>query len=98
MLICVAAALFAQGAAVSADPAPWPPAESVGALEQPLADAGARDRIVTALERRYNARVVRIIEVMVDGRAAYDIRLLSNERVWTVRVDAASGQELPRDN
>jgi len=97
--IGIAAALYAQGAAALMN-APQLPRLPVPLLaeQQADADAGSRDRVVSGLERRYNARAVRISEVMVDGRLAYDVRLLSNNRVWTVRVDAATGQELPRDN
>jgi hypothetical protein len=98
ILVCMSAALYAQGAAASQLLGPWPAAELEPAPALMLADSGSRDRIVAALERRYNAKVVRIIDVSVGGRLAYDIRLLSNDRVWTVRVDAATGQELPRDN
>ncbi len=56
-------------------------------------DAG-RDRIVDAIQRKYSARVVKVTESVVDGRRVYELRLLSNERVWVVRVDAESGREL----
>jgi hypothetical protein len=60
----------------------------------PLADSDARDRIVEAIQRKYNARVVRVTESTVDGRRVYELRLLSDERVWMVRVDAETGREL----
>jgi uncharacterized membrane protein YkoI len=50
---------------------------------------------VDAIRRKYNASVVRVAELLVDGRRVYELRLLSNERVWTVRVDAETGRELP---
>lgn len=73
------------------------------ALPETRADARtfadeALDRIVEAVQKRYNARVVKVTEVMVDGRRAYELRLLSDQRVWTVRVDAETGQELSRND
>lgn len=60
-----------------------------------LGDSGnARDRIIEAVQRRYGARVVRVTEVNVGGRRALELRLLSDQRVWNIRVDAESGQEL----
>lgn len=64
---------------------------------RPLAD-DALQRIVDAVQKRYNARVVKVTEIMVDGKRAYELRLLSDERVWTVRVDAETGQELSRND
>jgi hypothetical protein len=94
----IAVALYAQGAAASVTaPAMTRTVASVDVAEI-QADGGSRDRIVSGLEHRYNAKVVRIIEVTVGGRLAYDIRLLSNDRVWTVRVDAETGRELSRDD
>jgi len=50
------------------------------------------DQAVAMVERRFKARVVRK-EVRQSGeRKIYVLRLLNDEgRVWTVRVDAASG-------
>lgn len=58
-----------------------------------LADSGmSLDEAVSMVERRYKARVVRT-EVRNEGnRRIYVLRLLNDAgRVWTVRVDAASG-------
>jgi hypothetical protein len=60
-----------------------------------LAEDEALNRIIAAVQRRYNARVVRVTEVTVKGRRCYDLRLLSEQRVWVIRVDAATGQEIP---
>jgi hypothetical protein len=102
LLLGLAVVLNAHGAAASFAPHLWPQAgsafESESAPALTLADSGSRDRLIVALERKYNAKVVRITDVSVDGRLAHDVRLLSNDRVWTVRVDAATGQEMPRDN
>ena len=56
----------------------------------------ALKRIIEAVQKRYNARVVKVTDITVDGRHAYELRLLSDQRVWTIRVNAESGQELPR--
>ena len=59
-----------------------------------FADDAARDRIVEAIQRKYNAQVVKVTEIVVDGRRVYALRLLSDNRVWMIRVDAETGQEL----
>jgi hypothetical protein len=77
-------------------------AASLGARQPAILNTGAatfaddaRDRIVEAVQRKYGARAVRVTEIVVAGRRAFELRLLSEQRVWTVRVDAESGQELP---
>lgn len=57
-------------------------------------DSATRDRIIDAIQKRYKARVVRVSETTVNGRAALDLRLLSDQRVFNIVVDAASGQVL----
>lgn len=53
------------------------------------------DQAVSMAERRYSARVVRTDVDEQRGRRIYVLRLLSEEgRVWTVRVDAATGSML----
>ena len=61
-----------------------------------LADNGgaSRERVIAAVEKRFNAKVVRVTDTTVNGRAALELRLLSDQRVFTVVVDAASGQVL----
>lgn len=50
------------------------------------------DQAVAMAERRYKARVVRADTEQRGERRIYVLRLLSEEgRVWTVRVDAATG-------
>jgi uncharacterized membrane protein YkoI len=61
----------------------------------PMADDEALNRIRDAAERRYNAKVTKVTEIMVDGRRVYELRLLSEQRIWMIRVDAESGRELP---
>jgi len=54
------------------------------------------DRVIEQVESRYKARAVRVENKRTkDGRAYYEIRLLSDEgRVWTIKVDAESGKTL----
>ena len=51
------------------------------------------DRAVQMAERQYNAKAVRTEQVTSGNRLFYQIRLLNSEgKVWTVRVDASTGQ------
>ena len=53
------------------------------------------DQAIKMVESRYKARVVRAEARKGDGRTIYVLRLLNESgRVWTVRVDAESGQIL----
>lgn len=54
------------------------------------------DQAVAMAERRFKARVVRADTEQQEGRKVYVLRLLDegSGRVWTVRVDAASGSML----
>ena len=58
------------------------------------AQAASQEQVIAAVEKRYNAKVVRVTETTVAGRPALRLRLLSAQRVWSVVVDAATGQEL----
>lgn len=50
------------------------------------------DQAVEMAQRRYRARAVKAETVSQGGRRVHQIRLLSPEgKVWTVRVDAQSG-------
>ena len=50
------------------------------------------DQAVRMVEERYHARVVKAETQHDAGRTRYVLRLLNDEgKVWTVRVDAASG-------
>jgi len=75
-----------------------------GMFERPrsgaFADAGGipRDRLIDMVQRRFNARVVRVNLVEAGGRRVYEMRLMSEQRVWNVRVDADTGQVLGGDN
>lgn len=51
------------------------------------------DRAVAMAERRFNARVVRADTRDAGDRVVYVLRLLNEAgRVWTVRVDASTGE------
>ncbi|MCS6947495.1 MAG: PepSY domain-containing protein [Steroidobacteraceae bacterium] len=53
------------------------------------------DQAIATVEQKYRARVVRAEVSESQGRKIYVLRLLNSEgRVWTIRVDAASGEEL----
>jgi hypothetical protein len=54
----------------------------------------SQEQIIESVQKRYNAKVVRVTETTVDGRPALRLRLLSSQRVWSVVVDANSGQVL----
>jgi uncharacterized membrane protein YkoI len=52
------------------------------------------DRVIEQVEKRHKARVVRAEQKEKDGRAIYELKLLSDDgRVWTVKVDAETGKE-----
>ena len=53
------------------------------------------DQAVAMMQAKYGARVLRANTVEEDGRAVHYIRLITADRsrVWTVRVDAATGRE-----
>jgi hypothetical protein len=74
-----------------------PLAQALPAVAPPalaLADAGNRDRVIAAVQQRYHAKVVRVSETTVNGRPALELRLLSDQRVWNIVVDASTGQVL----
>ena len=50
------------------------------------------DQAVQMVQSRFNARVVRAEAVRSGDRRVYQIRLMNESRVWTVRVDAETGQ------
>lgn len=58
-----------------------------------LAESGmSLDQAVSMVEKRFKARVVRTETRQEGDRKIYVLRLLNDAgRVWTVRVDAASG-------
>jgi uncharacterized membrane protein YkoI len=84
--LCAAAA----GAAlvVAAEPSTRP---SAAPLVMPRAGM-SMDQAVRMVEERYHARVVKAEAERDEGRMMYVLRLLNDAgKVWTVRVDPASG-------
>ena len=71
-----------------------PPAQAghESAASQPM----SRERVIALAEKRYKARVVRAdLSQDESGRRVYQLRLLSDQgKIWTVRVDAATGDSL----
>ncbi len=56
-------------------------------------DGMSLDEAVSRAERQYRARVVRTDVQDEDGRKVYVLKLLSEDgRVFTVRIDAATGR------
>jgi len=50
------------------------------------------DQAVRMAESRYRAKAVKVDTVRDGDSVVYQIRLLSEGKVWTVRVDAQSGR------
>ena len=76
------------GASISS--AAPPPAPAAGA-----SSSVSLDEAVRIAEQRFHARVVKAETQQGEGRTLYVLRLLDEAgRVWTVRVDAASGAVL----
>ncbi|MGH8205211.1 MAG: PepSY domain-containing protein, partial [Steroidobacteraceae bacterium] len=67
--------------------------QNLGTHSQGLSPAKA----VALVQRRYHAQVVRTkMQTDASGRQLYVFRLLSAAgRVWTVRIDAHTGAEVP---
>jgi uncharacterized membrane protein YkoI len=66
--------------------------EREGQVQRPPRARISLDEAVARAERRFNARVVRAESQTSDAGVVYVLRLLNDSgRVWTVRVDAASG-------
>ena len=84
------AAAVATGAALETASAPStrPGATSTVMLRGEM----SMDQAVRMVEERYHARVVKAETQHDEGRTLYVLRLLNDAgKVWTVRVDAASG-------
>jgi hypothetical protein len=67
---------------------------TVSALALADTGGGQRERVIEAVQKRFNAKVVRVTETTVNGRPALELRLLSAQRVWHLVVDATTGQVL----
>ena len=63
-------------------------------VAQAAGESGSQGRIIDAVQKRFNARVVKVAPTRVNGRPALELRLLSDQRVWTIVVDAQSGDVL----
>lgn len=84
------AAAVAAGAAPFAASAPSTPASATSTVM--LRGEMSMDQAVRMVEQRYHARVVKAETQHDEGRTLYVLRLLNDAgKVWTVRVDAASG-------
>lgn len=94
-LIAAAAVLLACGAAAASNDKAPGAAAPPGRPAASAALAGSAltmDEAVRMTEERYHARVVKAEMQRDNGHLTYVLRLLDEAgRVWTVRVDAASG-------
>jgi uncharacterized membrane protein YkoI len=88
--VCVALWSAAQGRALPGAERPIP---SVNAYQTKA--AMTLEQAVAMVQAKYGAQVMRANTVQEGGRTVHFIRLMSADRsrVWTVRVDAATGQE-----
>jgi hypothetical protein len=85
----------AAAGAPADEPGSSSPAGSRLALTTPAAQSVSMEEAVKMAEQRFHARVVKAEAQRGDGRTVYVLRLLNEAgRVWTVRVDAASGAVL----
>jgi uncharacterized membrane protein YkoI len=91
LLVCgLCAAAVATGAALVAASA-QSTRPSATPVVMPRTDI-SMDQAVRMVEQRYHARVVKAETEHDEGRTLYVLRLLNDAgKVWTVRVDAASG-------
>ena len=88
-LVCVFVAPLSWSAVLAG-----PPISLAVAADQaaPSTDAPTLDSIVARIQDELHARVVRTDVQESAGRRIYVLRLLNDAgRVWTVRVDAATG-------
>jgi uncharacterized membrane protein YkoI len=69
-------------------------ASSTEAQEPPKSAGISKDQAIEIAQHRYKARVVRADASETGGRRTYVLRMLSEQgRVWTVRMDAQTGNE-----
>jgi uncharacterized membrane protein YkoI len=85
--------LFHSTCAVSSGGAAWPPGTRPEPPRPVVASAAVSvDQAVRMVEQRFHARVVKTQTQQDNGHTVYVMRLLNDSgKVWTVRVDAASG-------
>ncbi len=90
MLVLVCAAAVVGAAALVSAPAPAVQS-SASPLVMPRSGL-SMDEAVRMVEEQYHARVVKAQTETEEGHTLYVLRLLNDAgKVWTVRVDAASG-------
>jgi uncharacterized membrane protein YkoI len=74
------------------------PTTTIGTSAQTVSTCAgvSLDQAVAMVTAKYRARVNRATTVQQGGRIVHEIRLVTADgsRVWTVRVDAETGQEL----
>ena len=88
VLLSAAAVLTAVVFVSASAPAAQPPATPFVMPRSTL----SMDQAVRMVEEHYHARVVKAQTETEEGRTLYVLRLLNDAgKVWTVRVDAASG-------
>jgi uncharacterized membrane protein YkoI len=69
-----------------------PPVQNIREPSRLAPGGVSLDHVISQVEKRYKARVVRVDHQQVGGRLVYVLRLLSDDgRVSTVRVDAETG-------
>ncbi|HEX4619857.1 MAG TPA: PepSY domain-containing protein [Steroidobacteraceae bacterium] len=93
-LIGLALLVAGAGAAGASSEAPpsAPPANPAPPVIVLTAASLSMDQAVRLAEQHFHARVVKAETERENGHTVYVLRLLSDAgRVWTVRVDAASG-------
>jgi uncharacterized membrane protein YkoI len=90
--LCLATVLAAAAIGAGA----WAvPAAAAAAAHSSTAQGLSMGQAVRMVEQRFGARVVRAGTEQQDGRTVYVLRVLDRSgRVFTVRVDAASGRIL----
>ena len=90
-LLLLGAAVVVTGSALVLASATLPARSDSAPLEMPLGSM-TKDQADRMVEERYHARVVKAETEHDAGRTLYVLRLLNDAgKVWTVRVDAASG-------
>jgi len=86
--LLVGGARMNSGTAAAPAATPAPPAQAGPTL--------SRAQATVLVQKRYGARVVRTDIEQRGGREVFVFRLLSaGSKVWTVRIDAESGAEVP---
>ncbi|HNR23611.1 MAG TPA: PepSY domain-containing protein [Steroidobacteraceae bacterium] len=95
LVFALGAALVSTGALADPDRHQGKQRGDRARQQQPAAPGMSLDAAVRQAERKYQARVIRAeTRSSQDGRVVHVLRLLSEDgRVWTVKIDAASGAE-----